>query len=77
MPIALTWVIAGLLATAGLPAHATAETRNVLALYANVRQLPANIKFDQGLRDTIVTSAERPVAVFDEFIDVAPLQREG
>jgi hypothetical protein len=38
MPTALAWVIAGLLATAGLPANATAETRNVLALYANVRR---------------------------------------
>jgi signal transduction histidine kinase len=69
--LALACVIAGLLATAGLPAHAEVQTRNVLVLYANVRQLPANIKFDRGLRDAILNSAQRPVAVFDEFLDVA------
>jgi signal transduction histidine kinase len=46
------------------------ETRNVLVLYASSRLLPANVKLDHGLRQTIQTSADRPVALFDEFLDV-------
>ncbi|WP_186408331.1 sensor histidine kinase [Candidatus Accumulibacter aalborgensis] len=64
------WVVAAALALVGLQAASAAETRNVLVLYANSRLLPANIKLDHGLRETIRTSADRPVALFDEFLDV-------
>lgn len=63
--------MAGLIAVTALPAGGTQETRTVLVLYANVRQLPANLKFDQGLRESILNPADRPVAVFDEFLDLS------
>jgi len=31
--------------------------------------LPANVEVDQGLRETILTTANRPVGIFDEFLD--------
>ncbi|MBK7424363.1 MAG: GHKL domain-containing protein [Propionivibrio sp.] len=65
------WVVAVILAFAGLGAARAAEIRNVLVLYANSRLLPANVQYDQGLLETIRTSADRPVALFDEFLDVA------
>ncbi len=65
-----TWVVAAALALASLQAASAAATRNVLVLYANSRLLPANVKLDHGLRETIRTSADRPVTLFDEFLDV-------
>ncbi|MBL8423865.1 MAG: ATP-binding protein [Candidatus Accumulibacter phosphatis] len=66
-----TWAVAAALALVCLQAASAAEIRNVLVLYANSRLLPANVQYDQGLRETIRTSADRPVALFDEFLDVA------
>lgn len=65
------WVVAAALALVCLQAASAAETRNVLVLYANSRLLPANVQYDQGLRETVRISAERPLALFDEFLDVA------
>jgi len=65
------WVVAAALVLVGLQTASAAETRNVLVLYANSRLLPANVQYDQGLRETIRTSADRPVALFDEFLDVS------
>jgi len=70
MRLAGAWVIAGFLAAVGLTAIAAPETRNVLVLYSNGRLLPANVEGDRGLRETIRTSADRPVMVFDEFLDM-------
>jgi signal transduction histidine kinase len=52
-----------------LPAHATEPPKSVLVLYSNGRLLPANIEGDRGLRDTIRSTPERPVTIFDEFLD--------
>jgi hypothetical protein len=73
MPVRLVcpWVVAAVLALVCLQAARAAETRNVLVLYATSRLLRANVQYDQGLRETIRTSADRPVALFDEFLDVS------
>lgn len=62
-------VVAATLALLFFQAASGAETRNVLVIYGNSRLLPANVQYDQGLRETIRTSADRPVALFDEFLD--------
>lgn len=76
LPMTTAWlvrafVVAAALALAGPGAASAAETRNVLVLYANSRLLPANVQYDHGLRETVRISAQRPVALFDEFLDVA------
>ena len=65
------WLLALLLALCHPAAVASHHEATVLVLYANSRLLPANVQYDQGLRETIRTSADRPVALFDEFLDVA------
>lgn len=49
---------------------AAAETRNVLVLYSNSRLLPANLAAEQGLRETLVSTPERRVELYAEFLDV-------
>ncbi len=46
-----------------------AEPSNVLVLYSNGRLVPGNVEVERGLRSTIVSSAERPVRIFSEFLD--------
>jgi signal transduction histidine kinase len=41
----------------------------VLVIYSNSRLLPANVEADSGLRQTIASTAERPVRLFDEFLE--------
>ena len=67
---ARAWVIAGLLFALGLPEIAVGKARSVLVLYSNSRLLPANVELDRALRQTIATTADRPVQIFDEFLDV-------
>ncbi len=62
----LVVVAIGFLAVRGATA---AETKNVLVLYSNHRLLPANIEADRGLREAIVSTADRPVELFAEFLD--------
>jgi signal transduction histidine kinase len=69
--------IAGLLAVHSLPAIAAQETRYVLVLYSNGRLLPANIEIDHGLREAIQTSGDRPVIMYDEFLDIPRFGGEG
>jgi signal transduction histidine kinase len=64
-----TGIVASFLAV-GAPAVAAEKAVNVLVIYANSRLLPANVKYDQALRKTIITSKDRPVSIFDEFLDV-------
>ena len=68
MRLAVYRAIAGLLVALGLPAIAAQGNKNVLVLYSNGRLVPANIKVDHGLRQT-TTSGDRPVNLFDEFLD--------
>jgi len=49
---------------------AAEPVRNVLVLYGAGRLLQANIEADRGLRLALRSSPERPIAVFDEFLDV-------
>lgn len=50
--------------------HALAEgSRYVLVLYSNGRLVPGNVDVETGLRESIASSAERPVQVFTEFLD--------
>jgi signal transduction histidine kinase len=65
--------ITGLLAAAAEPAMAAENSANVLVIYANSRLLPANVKYDQGLRAAIAQSKQRQVSIFDEFLDVPRL----
>jgi signal transduction histidine kinase len=69
MRFAAAWLIAGLLTTIGLPAVAAQGVKNVIVLYSNGRLLPANIEVDRGLRQAVTASGERPVILFDEFLD--------
>jgi signal transduction histidine kinase len=66
-------VITGILVVVGAPAMAGEQTANVLVIYANSRLLPANVKYDQGLRTAIAKSKKQPVSIFDEFLDVPRL----
>jgi len=66
---AVASVIVALFAGVCLPVTAAGETRNVLVLYSNGRLLPANIEVDHGLREAIRASADRPINLFDEFLD--------
>jgi signal transduction histidine kinase len=47
-----------------------AEPKSVLVLYASTRLLPAAVEVDRALREGITTSAERPVEVYAEFLDL-------
>ena len=69
MQLAVASVIVALFAGVCLPATAAGETKNVLVLYSNGRLLPANIEVDHGLREAIQNSADRPINLFDEFLD--------
>ncbi|MDM0114976.1 ATP-binding protein [Variovorax sp. J22R133] len=51
------------------PSVQAMETRNVLVLFSNNRLLPSNIEIDTGLRGAIVSTADRHVAMFTEFLD--------
>ena len=68
--LARAGAVACLLIALGLPAVAAGKSRSVLVVYSNSRLLPANIEFDRGLRAAIPTSAEPPVELFDEHLDV-------
>ena len=57
------------LLSAAVPAWAVQKPVNVLVLYSNGRLLPANIEVDRGLRDVVTSQGERPVLLFDEFLD--------
>ncbi len=50
------------------PSAMAVETRNVLILYSNSRQLPSSQEADRGLREAIATSPERTVQFFEEFL---------
>src|SRR5687768_13588336 len=50
------------------PLAMAVETKNVLILYSNSRQLPSSQEADRGLRETIATSPERTVQLFEEFL---------
>lgn len=60
---------AALLAAIGLPAAAAEPRRNVIVLYAYGRLVPANTEADRELRKAVASSTDRPVTVFDEFLD--------
>jgi signal transduction histidine kinase len=60
--------MAGLLAAFGLPTIAAGKTKQVLLLYAHSRLLPANVKFDRSLRETIANT-DPSVEVNAEFLD--------
>ena len=67
--VVVAWAVLGFVAVASVPAVAANATRNVLVLYSNSRLLPVNVAGDSGLRQVIESRAERPVIVFDEFLD--------
>ncbi len=56
------WLVAGV--------ALAAEPRNVLVLYSNARLVPGNLEVEAGLQESIRSSAERPVQVFSEFLDL-------
>ncbi len=64
------WLLALLLALCHPAAVASHHEATVLVLYSNSRLLPATIEGDRGLRQAIRSSAERPVLVLDEFLDM-------
>ena len=67
---AVRWCItSALIAAVGLPAFAAVETSNVLVLYSNGRLIPANVEGDRGLHENVRSTADRPVALFYEFLD--------
>ncbi len=45
------------------------EARNVLVVFSDSRLLPANVEGDQALHEAIVSSDERPVDLYAEFLD--------
>ncbi|MFA6956557.1 MAG: ATP-binding protein [Thermoanaerobaculia bacterium] len=55
---------------AGSVEAATVSPRNVLVLHYNSGVLPANVELDRGLRATIESAPDRPVSIFDEFLDM-------
>jgi len=62
--------VVSLIALLSVHAFAEQQTRNVLALYANARTLPANIEADHGLRAALADTQARHVEVYSEFLDV-------
>jgi C4-dicarboxylate-specific signal transduction histidine kinase len=48
----------------------SAEPKSVLVLYASTRLLPAAVEVDRALREGIATSADKPVEVYAEFLDL-------
>ena len=54
-------------------AIAGASQRTVLVIYSSSRLLPANVEGDRGLRRAILNTAERPVLVLDEYLDMPRL----
>ena len=69
--------IVALLAAVPAPAIAAGETRNVLLLFSASRLLPANIERERGLRETLQSSADRPIELYAEFLDVPRFQGES
>ncbi|MDM0113697.1 ATP-binding protein [Variovorax sp. J22R133] len=68
MHVRLKLVLLCLLLVAG---HAMAQNgRYVLVLYSNGRLVPGNVEVETGLRNAIARSAERPVQINTEFLDV-------
>ena len=59
---------------AGQPA-AVASPREftVLVIYSSSRLLPANIEGDRGLRQGLRSTADRPVLIIDEYLDMPRL----
>ncbi len=51
-------------------ASAGAPQPVVLVIYSSSRLLPANVDGDRGLRQTIRSTADRPVLVLDEYLDM-------
>jgi signal transduction histidine kinase len=62
-------LVAGQLAASATPAFAAVETCTVLVLYSLPRMQPAIVEGDRGLHQTIRTTVDRPVLVFDESLD--------
>jgi len=81
MPALAGWAsvcaIVALLAAVPAPAIAAGETRNVLLLFSASRLLPANIERERGLRETLQSSADRPIELYAEFLDVPRFQGES
>jgi signal transduction histidine kinase len=53
----------------GGPSAMAAQNRNVLVIFSNNRLLPANLEIDRGMRETIVSPADRKVELAAEFLD--------
>jgi signal transduction histidine kinase len=73
-PLLLAWLLAGgvpiLLAAAPASAPASPEaSRSILVLYSNGRLLPANLNFDQGLRQSLSAAPGPAIEILDEFLD--------
>jgi len=66
---AAAWIAAAVLLMAAHALHATEPPKSVLVLYSNGRLLPANIEADRGLREALRDTPERPVTIYDEFLD--------
>jgi len=51
------------------PATFAAEIKNLLVLYSNNRLVPGNVAVDRGIRSIMTSSPDRPVEIFNEFLD--------
>ncbi len=54
-----------------------ADARNVLVIFSDSRQLPANVEAEQALHQTIVSTEERPVDLYAEFLDRSHFDSES
>jgi signal transduction histidine kinase len=75
----LPWIVLGaiLLASTDHVVLAGGAPRNVLVLYSYGRLLPANVEADQGFREGLGNSPDRPIIVFDEFLDMPRFGGDG
>jgi len=65
----LALVLALLAASPGVSRAAPANTLNIVIIHAHPRLLPLDQDFDTGLSD-VLSNAEAPVAIFEEYLDV-------
>ncbi len=53
------------------------EAQNVLVLYAHNRVLPALVEAESGLRASLVSSADRPIELYTETLDIPRFSGES
>jgi len=68
------WLATLLLGALGHPAALASQRElTVLVVYSSSRLLPANVEGDRGLRQVVRSTADRPVLIVDEYLDLPRL----